>query len=137
MKDAIDKGAEVVCGGGLEQHEMGNNFFAPTLLGGCTLDMRISHEEIFGPVVAVMKFKDADEALAISNRYGVPIDSMLLSVWSVCPSLSLCLQGYAAYLREPRGRVMFQLQKAGGTPPGKNHDEPLAYLCEAFQLVGA
>lgn len=72
MKDAIDKGAEVVCGGGLEQHEMGNNFFAPTLLGDCTLDMRISQEEIFGPVVAVMKFKDADEALAISNRYCVP-----------------------------------------------------------------
>ncbi|CAM9416916.1 unnamed protein product [Ectocarpus sp. 4 AP-2014] len=67
VKDAIDKGAEVVCGGQLELHEMGNNFFAPTLLGGCTLDMRISQEEIFGPVVAVMKFKDADEALAISN----------------------------------------------------------------------
>ncbi|CAN0552564.1 unnamed protein product, partial [Ectocarpus sp. 12 AP-2014] len=67
VKDAVDKGAEAVCGGQLEQHEMGNNFFAPTLLGGCTLDMRISHEEVFGPVVAVMKFKDVDEALAISN----------------------------------------------------------------------
>lgn len=47
---------------------MGANFFAPTLLSGITLDMRISQEEIFGPVVAIMKFKEADEALAISNR---------------------------------------------------------------------
>lgn len=67
VDDAIEKGAEAICGGNVE-HEMGANFFAPTLLSGCTLDMRISHEEIFGPVVAVMKFKEADEALAISNR---------------------------------------------------------------------
>lgn len=67
VRDALDKGAEPTVGGSLE-HEMGANFFPPTLLSGCTLDMRITHEEIFGPVVAVMKFKDADEALALSNR---------------------------------------------------------------------
>lgn len=70
VNDAIEQGAEVVCGGGLT-HEMGENFFAPTLLSGCTLDMRISHEEIFGPVVAVMKFKEADDALTLSNRFVV------------------------------------------------------------------
>ncbi|CAM9407446.1 unnamed protein product [Scytosiphon promiscuus] len=66
VNDAVDKGAEVVCGGAVG-HEMGANFFAPTLLIGCTLDMRISHEEIFGPVVACVKFQDAEEALAMSN----------------------------------------------------------------------
>lgn len=66
VNDAIEKGAEPVCGGALN-HEMGDNFFGPTLLSGCTLDMRISHEEIFGPVVAVMKFKEADDALTLSN----------------------------------------------------------------------
>lgn len=68
VNNAIENGAEVVCGGGLK-HEMGENFFAPTLLTGCTLDMRISHEEIFGPVVAVMKFKEDTDALALSNRF--------------------------------------------------------------------
>lgn len=67
MKDALEKGAEPVVGGGLE-HKMGPNFFPPTLLVGCTLDMRVSQEEIFGPLAGVMKFVDADEALAISNR---------------------------------------------------------------------
>lgn len=67
VKDALDKGAEPVVGGELE-HEMGRSFFQPALLAGCTLDMRVSHEEIFGPVVGVMKFTDEAEALAMSNR---------------------------------------------------------------------
>lgn len=67
VKDALEKGAEAVVGGDLE-HEMGPNFFPPTLLKDCTLDMRLSHEEIFGPVVAVRKFSTADEALKESNR---------------------------------------------------------------------
>lgn len=87
VKDAIEKGADPVCGGGL-QHEMGANFFAPTLLSGCTLDMRIGHEEIFGPVVAVMKFKEAGDALSLSNR-------------CVSNLLVLCVSGV-----DPRGEAL-------------------------------
>lgn len=68
MRDALDKGAEPVVGADLLDHEMGPNFFQPSLLAGCTLDMRVSTQEIFGPVVGVMKFQDEDEALAMSNR---------------------------------------------------------------------
>lgn len=67
LRDAREKGAEVVVGGYAE-HEMGANFFPPALLTGCTPDMRISEEEIFGPIVGVTKFSDDDEALAIANR---------------------------------------------------------------------
>lgn len=67
MRDALEKGAEAVVGGEL-QHDMGLNFFPPALLAGCTIDMRVSNEEIFGPVVAVRKFAHDEEALAISNR---------------------------------------------------------------------
>lgn len=67
VQDALEKGAGPVVGGELVHH-LGQNFFPPTLLEGCTLDMRVSHEEIFGPVVGVMKFAEADEALEISNR---------------------------------------------------------------------
>lgn len=84
MNNAIKKGAEVVCGGGLK-HDMGENFFAPTLLSDCTLDMRISHEEIFGPVVAVMKFKEADDALTLSNRF---------VLCSLCPLAAACAAFY-------------------------------------------
>lgn len=81
MKDALEKGAEPVVGGGLE-HEMGPNFFPPTLLVGCTPDMRVSREEIFGPVVGLVKFGDAEEALAMANRRVMPLFFVLLLCYS-------------------------------------------------------
>lgn len=69
VSDALEKGAEAVVGGGMN-HEMGPNFFHPTLLTGCNVEMRVSMEEIFGPVVGVRKFSTDEEALDISNRYG-------------------------------------------------------------------
>ena len=42
-------------------------FLAPALFIGATNDMRISREEIFGPVAGVIRVKDYDEALAVAN----------------------------------------------------------------------
>lgn len=67
VKDALGKGAEAVVGGGVD-HEMGPFFFPPSVLVGCTPDMRVSREEIFGPVVSVVKFAHDNEALALSNE---------------------------------------------------------------------
>ncbi|HIP06451.1 MAG TPA: aldehyde dehydrogenase [Mariprofundaceae bacterium] len=64
-----DEGAEVLIGGDMETLEDGYNdgfYIQPTLLKG-TNDMRVFQEEIFGPVVSVTTFKDAEEALAIAN----------------------------------------------------------------------
>ncbi len=64
-----DEGAEVLIGGEMETLEDGYNdgfYIKPTLLRG-TNKMRVFQEEIFGPVVSVTTFKDADEALAIAN----------------------------------------------------------------------
>jgi len=49
------------------------NFFAPTIFTGVEPMDRIAQEEIFGPVLAVMPFRDAAEALAIANdvRFGL------------------------------------------------------------------
>jgi acyl-CoA reductase-like NAD-dependent aldehyde dehydrogenase len=54
--------------------ELANGFWvAPTLFTDVTREMRIATEEIFGPVVAVMRFSDEDEAVAIANEaeYGL------------------------------------------------------------------
>jgi len=72
---ATGEGAEVLAGGGRPaglEHERGL-FIAPTLLGGVRPDMRIAREEVFGPVLAVMTWKDEDEAVEIANgvRYGL------------------------------------------------------------------
>ena len=83
-KDQIDKveemvefakkeGAEVVVGGKrLDQFDKGF-YYQPTLLTNCRQDMQIIQEEVFGPVLPVVKFNDIDEAIAMANdsQYGL------------------------------------------------------------------
>jgi aldehyde dehydrogenase (NAD+) len=59
------EGAEILCGGG----RAGNRgyFVEPTVFAAVTGDMRIAREEIFGPVVAVMRFSEEDEAIELAN----------------------------------------------------------------------
>ncbi|MGV3489314.1 MAG: 5-carboxymethyl-2-hydroxymuconate semialdehyde dehydrogenase [Tuberibacillus sp.] len=66
------EGAEVFSGTVPEAFHRGN-FVAPTLLLDVTNDMRVAQEEIFGPVLAVMKFKDEDEVIRLANdvKYGL------------------------------------------------------------------
>ncbi|HAO75433.1 MAG TPA: aldehyde dehydrogenase family protein, partial [Pseudomonas sp.] len=61
------EGARLACGG--EQVTCGTDgyFLAPTLFVDSNPNMRISREEIFGPVANVVKVKDYDEALAMAN----------------------------------------------------------------------
>ena len=68
-----EDGARLVLGGHRVE-ELGKGYFvAPTIFGDVHPGMRIAREEIFGPVVAVIPFKDEAEALAIANdsMYGL------------------------------------------------------------------
>jgi len=68
---ALGKGAVLACGG--SRHNAGEQFFTPTVLTGVKQDMEIASQEIFGPVVTVIRFKDEAEAVRIANdtRYGL------------------------------------------------------------------
>jgi betaine-aldehyde dehydrogenase len=69
IETAKSEGARLVCGGNrLENGEFGKGYFvAPTVFADCTPDMTIVREEVFGPVLAVQKFKTEDEAIALAN----------------------------------------------------------------------
>jgi aldehyde dehydrogenase (NAD+) len=71
------EGASIVTGGGRVGQQ--GFFVSPTVFANVKHDMRISQEEIFGPVAAVVKFGDEDDALRIANgtRY-----SLAAGVWS-------------------------------------------------------
>lgn len=60
LEDAIDKGAKIEFGGELDESE---NYFSPTIISNVTDDMRIMHEEIFGPILPVVTFEKQEEAL--------------------------------------------------------------------------
>ena len=66
VKDAVDKGASLLTGG--KPHELGGTFFQPTVLTEMTSDMQLFREETFGPVAALFKFSDEDEAIAMANN---------------------------------------------------------------------
>ncbi|WP_327240144.1 aldehyde dehydrogenase family protein [Streptomyces sp. NBC_01318] len=61
------EGARVVTGGERPSHVDRGFYVAPTLLAGCTNDMRVVREEIFGPVVVVVPFDDEEEGIALAN----------------------------------------------------------------------
>lgn len=63
--DAVRDGARVVTGGG--QHALGGTFLQPTVLTGVNPQMRIFREEVFAPVVPVVRFSGEDEAVALAN----------------------------------------------------------------------
>jgi acyl-CoA reductase-like NAD-dependent aldehyde dehydrogenase len=75
IEQADGGGAQIVAGGkeaiveGLE----GGYFLEPTVVDGVTNEMSIAQEEIFGPVVSVIRFSEWDELISLSNdvRYGL------------------------------------------------------------------
>jgi betaine-aldehyde dehydrogenase len=60
-------GAKVLTGGGRPDGRNTGFFVAPTIFAGVTPDMSIWREEIFGPVLSVMRFKDEAEAIRLAN----------------------------------------------------------------------
>lgn len=66
VQDAASKGAQILCGG-RARPELGPFFYEPTVLTAVTADMKASQEETFGPVVAVYRFREPEEAIAMVN----------------------------------------------------------------------
>ncbi|KAJ8933943.1 hypothetical protein NQ318_008697 [Aromia moschata] len=64
--DAVSKGAKILTGG-KPASQLGKLFYEPTVLTDITEDMQIYSEEVFGPVISVIRFKTEDESLDIAN----------------------------------------------------------------------
>lgn len=71
VEDALSKGARLICGG--QQPDQGGLFFNPTVLADVTPEMKISFEETFGPVAALIPFEDEDAVIQAANdtEYGL------------------------------------------------------------------
>jgi len=72
---ALKEGAKVACGGDIGRGgDLDKGwFYQPTILTGVTPEMRVAKEEIFGPVLSVLKIKSIDEAITVLNNtiYGL------------------------------------------------------------------
>ncbi|MFI7361445.1 aldehyde dehydrogenase [Streptomyces sp. NPDC050149] len=62
-----EEGAKLLTGGGVPEGLTTGWYVEPTLFGDVTNDMRIAREEIFGPVVCLIRYETEDEAVALAN----------------------------------------------------------------------
>ncbi len=76
IDDALDKGATAIAGG---KDSVKGAFVEPVVLTDLTPDMKIMHEETFGPVLPIIKVRDVDEAIAKANSTTYGLGS---SVWA-------------------------------------------------------
>ncbi len=77
IADATRLGAVILTGG--EPHELGGNFFQPTVLGQCTQNMAVAVEETFGPVAPLFRFETEAEAIAMANDSEVGLSGYFFS----------------------------------------------------------
>ena len=70
---ALDDGAKLVAGGGRPAGLDTGFYFEPTILTEVTPDATIAQEEVFGPVLSVLRYSDDDDAVRIANnsQYGL------------------------------------------------------------------
>ncbi|WP_119154464.1 aldehyde dehydrogenase [Caldimonas tepidiphila] len=73
------EGAACLAGGQRVRAETGGLYVEPTLFDGVRHEMRIAQEEIFGPVLSVIRFRDEAEALSLANGTSYGLQA---SVWS-------------------------------------------------------
>ena len=68
IEKGIEEGAELVCGGPGKPDGLNQGFYVkPTVFANVNNDMTIAKEEIFGPVLCIIPYKDEDEAIEIAN----------------------------------------------------------------------
>lgn len=71
------EGARLIAGGGADSK--GGFFIQPTVFDGVTADMRIAQEEIFGPVIGLIRVKNLEEAIANSNKIGFGLSAAIVT----------------------------------------------------------
>ncbi|MEO9176236.1 MAG: aldehyde dehydrogenase family protein [Gaiellales bacterium] len=100
-----DEGAELAFGGRLLERATKGHFLEPALFVGATNQMRIAREEIFGPVAAVIRVSDYDEALAVAND----------TEFGLCSGICTTSLRHASHFRRhaEAGMVMVNLPTAG------------------------
>jgi succinate-semialdehyde dehydrogenase/glutarate-semialdehyde dehydrogenase len=96
VQDSIAAGARLALGGG--RHDLGGNFYQPTVLAEVTDSMPVFRTEIFGPVAPVVRFDSEEEVVAMANDTEFGLASYFYTrdigrVWRVAEALEYGIVG--------------------------------------------
>lgn len=136
IDDALAKGAQCLVGGGRIGAE--GTWFQPTVLTGCTAQMRVAAEETFGPLCPVFRFETEAEALAAANATEYGLAAYLFTEnparqWRVAEALEYGMVGINTGLisneAAPFGGIKASGQGREGSRHGINEYLEMKYLC--------
>jgi aldehyde dehydrogenase (NAD+) len=120
------EGVEIACGGARAEGDGLDDglFFEPTVLVGVEPGMRVEREEIFGPVLSVVRCPDLDEAVRINNgvRYGLSSSIYTRDVRSAFRAIQE-LENGITYVNAPTIGAEAHLPFGGVKETGNGHRE--------------
>ena len=136
IADAVAKGATVALGG--KRSDLGEVFFEPTILTDVTSDMKIAHEETFGPVAPLFKFTKEAEVVAMANDSEFGLAAYFYSrdisrVWRVSEALESGMVGVNTGLISTEVAPFGGVKQSGlgreGSKYGTEDYLEIKYLC--------
>jgi succinate-semialdehyde dehydrogenase/glutarate-semialdehyde dehydrogenase len=134
--EALGQGARALVGG--RRHALGGTYYEPTVLTEATPAMRLAHEEMFGPVAPLFRFRDEAEAIAMANdtEYGLAgyfYSRDIGRVWRVADALECGMVGINSGLISTAVAPFGGVKQSGlgreGSRYGINEYIDLKYLC--------
>lgn len=141
IDDAVTKGAKLVHGGKPYQHPNypQGHYFEPTLLIDVDQTMEIFHEEVFGPILTMIKAADIDEAVELANAtdYGLA-NSIFGKRFSECNEIANRLQCGNVAINDFATFYLAQLPFGGVKKSGYGKfggEEGLTGLCVCKSVV--
>jgi aldehyde dehydrogenase (NAD+) len=137
VKIGVDEGAELVQGGEVPREPglAAGWFYPPTILAGVRPGMRVEQEEIFGPVLAVVRVRDFEEGLAVLNdtQYGLSSSVYTRDVNRAFEAMERIEAGIT-YINSPTIGAEAHLPFGGVKNTGNGHREggwaPYAFFSE-------
>lgn len=134
VEDAVSKGAKLLIGGKL----VDGNYFEPTLMTGVTPDMRMCHEETFGPIAGITVFDTEEQVLKMTNNVRVGLAGYFFSrdlsqVWRVARKLQVGMvgvnEGIISCCEAPFGGVKESGIGREGSQMGVDEFLNVKYIC--------
>lgn len=136
IADALAKGAKLAVGG--NRHELGGNYFQPTVLTDVTATMQVAQEETFGPLAPLFRFEHEQSVIEMANHTEFGLASYFYSrdsarVWRVAEALEYGMVGINCGIISTAEAPFGGVKQSGIGREGSRHgiDEYLEmkYLC--------